>query len=63
MKIHVDFGLCESNGICMVVLPEVFHLGDDDQLNLLRPQVGPETETQVQEAVRQCPRQAIFLED
>jgi len=63
MKIHVDFGLCESNGICMAVLPEVFQLGDDDQLNLLRPQVGPETETQVQEAVRQCPRQAIFLED
>jgi hypothetical protein len=30
----------------MAVLPEVFRLGDDDQLNLLRPQVGPETETQ-----------------
>ena len=41
MKIEVDWGLCESNGVCMGVLPEVFQLGDDDMLTVLQPDVTP----------------------
>ena len=55
MRIEVDWGLCESNGVCMGIIPEVFHLGDDDMLTVLQPEVTPENESQVQEAVRQCP--------
>ncbi len=61
MKVAVDFGLCESNGVCMGVAPEVFHLGDDDMLTVLQPDVGPEHEKGVRDAVRQCPRQAISI--
>jgi ferredoxin len=61
MKIHVDWGLCESNGVCMGIIPEVFDLGEDDNLNLLTDDVTPENEYQVREAVRQCPRQAISI--
>ncbi len=60
-KIEVDWGLCESNGVCMGILPEVFHLGDDDMLTVLQSDVTPENEAQVREAVRQCPRQAISI--
>ncbi|WP_319448739.1 MULTISPECIES: ferredoxin [unclassified Mycobacterium] len=63
MRILVDFGLCESNGLCMGVTPEIFDLGDDDRLTVLQPQVLPETELEVLEAIRQCPRQAISLAD
>ena len=62
-KIRVDYGLCESNGVCMGVVPEVFDLGDDDQLTVLQTEVPPETEGHVLEAIRQCPRQAISLKD
>ena len=63
MKIDVDWGLCESNGVCMGIIPEVFQLGDDDMLTVLQPEVTPENEAQVRDAVRQCPRQAIsFIE-
>jgi ferredoxin len=63
MRIEVDWDLCESNGVCMGVIPEVFQLGDDDMLSVLQPEVTPENESLVREAVRQCPRQAISIED
>jgi ferredoxin len=63
MKIEVDWDLCESNGVCMGVIPEVFQLEDNDMLTLLQTEVTPENEAGVREAVRQCPRQAISIED
>ena len=35
MKVKVDFDLCESNAICMGIVPEVFELRDDNFLYLL----------------------------
>ncbi|MBI3217214.1 MAG: ferredoxin [Mycobacterium sp.] len=61
-KIVVDYGLCESNGICMGIIPEVFDLDDNDDLHVLSDEVTPENEQQIREAVRQCPRQAIRIE-
>ncbi|OBB69884.1 ferredoxin [Mycobacterium sp. 852014-50255_SCH5639931] len=60
-KIEVDWELCESNGVCMGINPEIFLLGDDDMLSVLQEEVTPENETDVREAVRQCPRQAISI--
>lgn len=60
-KIEVDWGLCESNGVCMGIIPEVFRLEDDDTLTVLQEDVTPENEAQVRDAVRQCPRQAISI--
>ena len=62
-KIHVDFGLCESNGVCMGIIPEVFDLDDDDELHVLQEDLTSENEEQVREAVRQCPRQAISIDE
>jgi ferredoxin len=62
-KIEVDWGLCESNGVCMGIIPEVFQLGDDDMLTVLQEDVTPENEEQVRDAVRQCPRQAISISE
>lgn len=60
-KVEVDFGLCESNGVCMGIIPEVFRLEDDDTLTVLQEDVTPDNEEQVRDAVRQCPRQAISI--
>ena len=62
-KIEVDWGLCESNGVCMGVIPEVFQLEDDDTLTILQDEVTPENEEQVLDAIRQCPRQAISISE
>ena len=63
MKVEVDWDLCESNGVCMGIIPEVFELGDDDMLTVLQPEVTPENEEQIRDAIRQCPRQAIFISE
>jgi len=60
-KVEVDFGLCESNGVCMGIIPEVFLLDDEDYLHVLKDEVTPENEEQIRDAVRQCPRQAISI--
>ena len=62
-KMKVDWGLCESNGVCMGIIPEVFQLEDDDTLTILQEDVTPENEAQVRDAVRQCPRQAISISE
>ena len=62
-KIEVDFGLCESNGVCMGIIPEVFDLDDQDYLHVLQDEVTPANEERVREAARQCPRQAIAIHD
>ncbi len=35
MRVVVDYDLCESNAICMAVMPEVFEVRDDDFLYVL----------------------------
>lgn len=62
-RVVVDLGLCESNGFCMGIIPEVFDLGEDDELRLLSDEVTPDNEALIRDAVRQCPRQAISIDD
>ncbi|CAN5579449.1 ferredoxin [soil metagenome] len=62
-RVEVDYGLCESNGVCMGVIPEVFDLDDEDDLHVLQDEITPDNEEQIREAVRQCPRQAILIKE
>ncbi|MDN5745478.1 MAG: ferredoxin [Nocardioidaceae bacterium] len=61
MKIKVDFDLCESNGLCEAVAPEVFSLDDDDFLQLATEETTEENLAHVKRAVAACPRAAISL--
>ena len=35
MKVVVDFDLCESNAVCMGIVPDVFEVREDDFLYVL----------------------------
>ncbi|WP_436700933.1 ferredoxin [Nocardioides sp. BYT-33-1] len=61
MKIKVDFDLCESNGLCEAMAPEVFELDDDDFLQLHTEHTTDENIDNVKRAVAACPRAAITL--
>jgi ferredoxin len=61
MRVEIDFELCESNGLCMQVLPEVFEVRDDDLLYLLSDVIRPDQQPAAEQAARICPRQAIRL--
>ena len=61
MRVVVDYDLCESNAICMSVVPEVFEVRDDDNLYVLDDHPPESMRAQLQQAVERCPKQAISL--
>ena len=63
MRVIVDLQRCEANALCMGVAPEVFELTDDDVLIVLDEHPDESLRDAVQTAVRQCPRQAISIEE
>jgi ferredoxin len=61
MRIAVDVDLCESNAICAGIAPDVFDLGADDTVQVLREAPEEADRQRVEEAVRRCPKQAISV--
>ena len=60
-RVVVDFDKCVSNALCMAAAPEVFEVRDDDFLYILQENPSDELRPQVEQAVRQCPKQAISI--
>ena len=63
MRVVVDYNLCESNAICMGLVPDVFEVRDDDNLYILDERPPESMRSRLQEAVDRCPKQAISLVD
>lgn len=60
MKLVLDRDLCEANGVCVRVAPEVFALDDDDVLHLkvLRP-ADASQRAAIDAAIAGCPKGAL----
>jgi ferredoxin len=63
MRVWVDRDLCESNAVCVRLVPEVFEIDDDDRLLLKQEQPPEALRARVEQAVRRCPKQALSLVD
>lgn len=61
-QVAVDYDLCEANGICVGIAPEVFDLDEDDNLHLLKSEVAAGSESRIMQAVDSCPRNALRIE-
>jgi len=61
MKVTVDRDLCEANGVCAALVPDVFRLDDDDELHITEGEVPPGLADQVRHAVDSCPKTALKL--
>jgi ferredoxin len=61
MRVIVDPELCEGNGVCQQVSPEVFRVGDDDRAIVLVEHPAETLRVKMETAVRRCPRRAIRL--
>jgi ferredoxin len=55
--------LCDGNGVCAGIAPDVFDIDDDLNLILLQEEPPEELRGQVQQAAISCPRLAISIED
>ena len=63
MRVIVDKDLCESNGVCEGLAPEVFQINDNDELDILQEHPDESLRAKVQDAVRSCPKQALRVEE
>lgn len=63
MRVVVDWNLCESNAVCQGIAPEVFLVGDDDELQILQENPPEVLRPKMEEAARRCPKAAISIED
>ena len=64
MKITVDLDKCEAHGDCVVAAPELFDLGeDDDVVRVLDDEPGEQLRDKAEMAVRLCPVSAIAIAD
>lgn len=61
MRVEVDHDLCEANMVCEDICPEVFHVTEDDVLEILQPEPPAELHEPVREAVDRCPKAALSL--
>jgi ferredoxin len=61
MRVVVDHNLCEGNGRCVEVAPQVFELRDDDRSYVLMQNPPQDLRSKLQLAATLCPRQAIRL--
>jgi ferredoxin len=63
MRVTVDAELCEANGVCSGLVPEVFCLDESDELRILVGEIPPELADRVRYAVRSCPKVALRLKE
>ena len=62
MRVTVDRDLCEANGVCAGLVPDVFDLDDDDYLHIRVAEVPESVAAVVRQAVGSCPKTALRLE-
>jgi ferredoxin len=61
MRVEPDYDACEANGVCAGLVPEVFEVDDNDNLNILVDEIPAHLIEGVRHAVRSCPKAALRL--
>jgi ferredoxin len=61
MKVEVDLGLCEHQGVCIGIAPDVFEFDDDGGLVVLQPEPPESARVLLEDAEAACPLAAITI--
>ncbi len=61
--VEVDRERCVGSGTCEMLAPDVFEVGDDGVVVVLRRRPADDDVEAVYDAVQQCPTQALTLTD
>jgi ferredoxin len=61
VRVAVDRDACEANAICASLVPDVFDVDDDDELQIRPGDVPAPLADAVRRAVGSCPKAALRL--
>ena len=62
--VQLDTSRCRSYGVCLSILPDVFDTPPGSPTAvLLRSEVSPDDQEDLEEAIRNCPAQAISMRE
>ena len=61
--LRVDRDLCEGYANCVFQADDVFDLGDDNVVTLLRVEIPQSDRVRIEEAVESCPVAALSLHE
>lgn len=61
MKIEVDRKKCTGLGICESLAPAFFEVDDSGDLLLLKEDISPGEQDEIEEAVAGCPTEALRI--
>jgi ferredoxin len=62
-RIEVDRDRCLGTGTCEALAPDLFEVGDDGIVRVLRPLDGADDRALAEDAVSACPTRALSLTD
>ncbi len=62
MKMHIDADLCTGQSVCEGIRPDIFEVGDDGIVHLVTEELTEADREDLEDAVYQCPTQALRLE-
>jgi ferredoxin len=62
-RIEVDPERCVGSGTCEMLAPDLFEVGDDGIVAVLRPEPDGDDIDTAHDAVQACPTQALDLAD
>ena len=63
MRVVVDPDMCQGHAMCALEAPGVFQVPKHGTVEIVTPEVTPENEAAVREAIRHCPTQALSLKE
>ena len=64
MRVIVEEDVCQAHGDCVVAAPEIFDLGEEDDIvTVIQPEPGEELRAVAERAVQDCPVTAIRIEE
>jgi ferredoxin len=63
VRVVVDHNKCTGLGLCESIAPDFFEVQEDGSLELLASEASEEHRSELEEAVRSCPTEALSLED
>ena len=61
--VKADLTLCQGYGNCVIEAPDIFDIGDDGTVVVLRATIAAEDRERAEAAARSCPVSALSVEN